>query len=515
MIVSGKEALTSLLNGVNTIANVVKTTLGPNGRNVILFNSDGEAYLTKDGVSVARKIKSENVFEDAGIQIIREATSKTAKEVGDGTTTTTILAQSLFSEGLSLLENYSIFDIKKGMYAALEKVNNKINEYSKKVTFDYDTLKNLATISSNNDDFIGNLVAEGFIKAGENGIVLFEESKGKNTYIDNIDGAKFNIGYASKDFINNLKKQEIKYENAKVLLLDYHLDSFDSIAPIIQAAMQNKKPLVVIAHSFSDDVLRKMLINQSRLEDVNLLPIKVIGSNECRKEILYDVASVVEGYVYCREELLHKDLIGCGECRQIITNNLDTIIVRDSTIKDNIFTKRIGYLKDRIHNETDDNVLMHLNERLAKLVGKVSTIYVGGTTDAERKERYDRVEDAVCATSAALNEGICEGGGFTYLKIANDLCSSDTPEIEKFVYKAITTPFKQLCHNSDFSDADIIYGTSNLSVGYNFYTNEYEDLFKCGVIDPAKVLRVALENAISAVFMLLTTSSIVYNNIVE
>lgn len=506
MIYNGKEARENLLIGVDTLADTVKVTLGPKGKNVVLFDSEGKAYVTKDGVSVAKKIQSSDIRVDAGIQIIREATSKTAKEVGDGTTTCTIMAQALFKEGLELLDSIPLTTLKKGMEEAVLKVKDLIKEHSKDITFDSDTLKYIATTSANNDETIGKLVAEGFIQAGENGIVLFEESQGNSTYIESIKGSKFNFGYTSPDFITDLKKQEVNYSNAKVLLLDYSLDSFDTITHILQDSLQNNYPIVIFAHNFAEEVIRKMVINQAKV-GLRVLPIRVLGYTDNRRETLHDIASVINGQVYTQGSLI--GIEGLGRCKNIISSLSDTIVIRDENDSDALLNTRIEYLTGRIENEADEFTIKQLNERLARLVGRISTIYVGGVTEVERKERYDRVEDAVCATKAALEEGICEGGGYTNVKIVHSLLSSKTPKEEAIVYKAMLAPFKQLCTNAGLDSSEILHRVVNGGLGYNFYTDKYESLYLCGVIDPSKVTRVTLENAVSAVSMLLTTEAIV------
>lgn len=506
MVHSGNIAREKLLKGVNLLADTVKVTLGPKGKNVVLFDSEGKAYVTKDGVSVAKQIHSSNTSIDAGIQIIREATSKTAKEVGDGTTTCTIMAQSIFKEGLELLDTIPLTALKKGMEEAVSKVRNKIKEYSKDITFDFDTLKYIATTSANNDEAVGKLVAEGFIKASENGIVLFEESQGNSTYIESIKGSKFNFGYASSDFITDLKKQEVNYNNARVLLLDYSLDTFDVVTPVLQDSLQSNYPIIIFAHSFSEEVIRKMVINQAKV-GLKILPIRVLGYTDNRKETLHDIASVVNGYVCSQGEPVDTTVL--GYCEHIIASMSDTIIMRSEDTSDDALKTRIEYLTGRIENESDEYALKYLNERLARLVGRISTIYVGGITEVERKERYDRVEDAVCATKAALEEGICEGGGYTNVKIVHSLLSSKTPKEEAIVYKAMLAPFRQLCINAGLDSSEILHRVVNGGLGYNFYTDKYESLYLCGVIDPSKVTRVAIENAVSAASMLLTTEAIV------
>lgn len=510
MISKGNNARNEILNGVNMLADTVKVTLGPKGRNVILYNNEGKAYLTKDGISVAKHIHSNNLYEEAGIQIVREAAAKTAKIAGDGTTTSTIISQSLFDGGIRALEFFSPLELREGMFKALEDITAKIKERSRPVSFDFDTLKYIATTSANNDESIGQLVARGFVEAGENGIVLFEESQGDITYINSIGGARFEIGFLSTDFITDAKKQEVNYKDAKVALFNYSINSFDIIKPILQDAVNNDgHPVVLIAHDFSDVVIRKMIINQMRSDKIRILPIRVAGYTGHRKEVLEDIAAVVDTKVYYPGETV--DITTLGECGQIISNVMNTTIVRSDSCGIERLNERIDIIKGQIENETEPFLIENLNKRLAKLVGKISTIYVGGTTDVERKERYDRVEDAVCATSAALEEGICEGGGMTYLKIAGE-ASLDVSHGECLVYNAIAEPFRQLCINSEVPYNEILKGIEDdMSKGYNFYTDKYENLFDVGIIDPAKVARVALENAVSVASMLLTTEAIVTN----
>ena len=510
MIVNGNIARQEITHGVDLLADTVKVTLGPKGRNVILFNNEGKAYLTKDGISVARHIHSDNPFEDAGIQIVREAAAKTAKVAGDGTTTSTILAQALMHKGLECLKTMSPIELKNGMNVALERVVSKIKKYSKPVSFDFDTLKYIATTSANNEEAIGELVAKGFVEAGENGIVLFEESQGERTYISSIGGAKFDIGFLSTDFITDAKKQEVNYKDAKVALFNYSVNSFDIIKPILQDAVTNEYPVVLIAHDFSDVVIRKMLINQMKNEKVRILPLRVAGYTGHRKEVLEDIAAVVESKVYYPGD--NVSISELGVCGQVISNVSNTTIVRSDSSSTSKLEERIDIIKGQIENETESFLIEHLNKRLARLVGKISTIYVGGTTDVERKERYDRVEDAVCATQAALEEGICKGGGFTYLKIYRDLLQDTFASSESIVYETLEAPFRQLCNNSGLDFATVLNGIPpTWNEGYNFFTDTYEDLYECGIIDPAKVARVAIENAVSVVSMLLTTEAIVSN----
>ena len=514
MISRGDNARKEIIDGVNMLADTVRVTLGPKGRNVVLFNHEGKAYLTKDGISVARHIHSDNPFEDAGIQIVREAAAKTAKTAGDGTTTSTILAQALLQFGMEALETMSPQELKADMLKALDNVTDRIKEHAHPISFDYDTLKYIATTSANNDEAIGNLVARGFVEAGENGIVLFEESQGDKTYINSIGGARFELGFLSTDFITDAKKQEVNYKDAKVALFNYAVNSFDVIKPILQDAVNNDgHPVVLIAHDFSDVVIRKMIINQMRSDKIRILPIRVAGYTGHRKEVLEDIAAVVDTKVYYPGETV--DITTLGECGQVISNVSNTTIVRSDFCGMERLEERIDIIKGQIENETEPFLIENLNKRLAKLVGKISTIYVGGTTDVERKERYDRVEDAVCATSAALEEGIVPGGGLIYLELACEFVECKFPGFST-VYKSLLAPFTQLCENADIDDEEGVniintIKSFNFQKGYNFANGEYEDFLESGIIDPAKVTRVAIENAVSVASMLLTTEAIVTN----
>lgn len=514
MITNGNIARREILKGVDTLADTVKVTLGPKGRNVVLFNNEGKAYLTKDGISVAKHIHSNNPFEDAGIQIVREAAAKTAKTAGDGTTTSTILAQALLHNGIEALETMNPAELKADMLNALDNIVEKIKQHAKPITFDFDTLKYIATTSANNDETVGQLVARGFIEAGENGIVLFEESQGDNTYINSIGGAKFEIGFLSTDFITDAKKQEVNYKDAKVALFNYSINSFDVIKPILQDAVKNDGyPVVLIAHDFSDVVIRKMLINQMQNDKIKILPIRVAGYTGHRKEVLEDIAAVVDTQVYYPG--VPVDISTLGECSQIISNVSNTTIVRSDSCGMEKLNERIDIIKGQIENETEPFLIDNLNKRLAKLVGKISTIYVGGTTDVERKERYDRVEDAVCATSAALEEGIVPGGGLIYFNLYNEYSNCPLPGFN-VVYNSLIEPFNQLAYNAGLDDNQLNMIKSGIIAldfekGFNFATDSYEDFLESGIIDPAKVTRVAIENAVSVASMLLTTEAIVAN----
>lgn len=511
MILHGDDARLKVQEGVNMLANAVKITLGPKGRNVILYNNEGKAYMTKDGISVARHVSSKDPLVEAGIQIVREASANTAQQAGDGTTTSAVLAQRLLEDGLHQLEEgVSPLALKEGMLKMTDLVINDILSRSTRISYDFNSLWYIARTSANNDHEIGKLVAESFIDAGENGIVLFEESRNDKTYINSIGGAKFDLGFASTDFITDAKKQECNYKNAKVLLLDFPVNTFDIIKPaLVAASKDNGRPIVIFAHDFSDLVIRKILMNQMRNPDVNVLPIRVAGYTGHRKEVLYDIAAVVNGVVYTPTDTMDYDDFGI--CGQVISNTIDTTIIREEDAPDTKLQERIDIIKGQIENEDEAFLKENLNKRLARLVGKISTIYVGGVTEVEKKERYDRVEDAVCATRSALEHGVVEGGAMTFLRINAALQKEkDLTPGEEIVKNCLTAPFEQLCENACmYVDKTIEQLIEHPDLGVNFYTGKLENLTDAGIIDPAKVLITALENAVSVVSMLLTTDCII------
>lgn len=513
MILHGNDARLKVQEGVNMLADAVKITLGPKGRNVILYNNEGKAYMTKDGISVARHISSKDPLVEAGIQIVREASAKTAQLAGDGTTTSAVLAQKLLYDGLNQLDKgITPIALKEGMLKTTNFITQVILNGSTPVSYNFDNLSYIARTSANNDSEIGKLVAESFMDAGENGIVLFEESKSDKTYINSIGGAKFEIGFVSTDFITDAKKQECNYKNAKVLLLDYSVNTFDIIKPaLVAASKDNGRPIVIFAHDFSDLVIRKILMNQMRNPDVNVLPLRVAGYTGHRKEVLHDIAAVVNGVVYTPTDTIDYDDL--GTCGQVISNTIDTTIIREEDAPDTKLQERIDVIKGQIENEEEDFLKENLNKRLAKLVGKISTIYVGGVTDVEKKEKYDRVEDAVCATRSALEYGVVEGGAMTYLRIYFGLKDmQDLTPGEAIVRDCLTAPFMQLCENACINPEDFLGDLEeNQKIGINFYTGRLENLTESGIIDPAKVLITAIENAVSVVSMLLTTDCIVAN----
>lgn len=513
-ILYNEDARSALKDGVDKLASAVKVTLGPKGKNVILFN-EGKAFLTKDGVSVAKKVSSDNSFERAGIQILREAALKTAEEAGDGTTTSTILAQRLFKLGLKELQDgHSSAKLKAGMLSCTEIVVNRLKEQTELISIDQmDRLRYIAATSANNDSTIGELVANAFTFAGKEGLVTFEMSTSGDTYINTLEGMQLDNGIYSKEFITNQKRFETVYEDARVLLFNGTINSFNEVVNIIKKV--TNIPFVIFASDFGENAIRGFLRNNYQ-GNTRILPIKLTGFSGNRLETLEDLAAITGGTIFDSNTI--KSEIVCtlsrmGIIKKIISSVTKTTIIRaeeasvayEERKKDLI--GQIEYAKS-ISPESEELA----KKRLAKFLGKVATIYVGGNTEVEAKERYDRVEDAVCATRAALEEGISAGGGSVFINIQRELRNEyEGPNSNagfEIVVDSLSAPFEQLCINSGNRPEEILKGIND-AIGFNFENNTFAELKAIGVIDPTKVLRVALENAVSAASMLLTTECIV------
>lgn len=511
MIYNNEELRTKLLFGVNKLADTVASTLGPKGRNVILFSNENKAYMTKDGISVARHVKSSDSIAEAAIQIVREAANKTSESSGDGTTTSTILAQEMYKLGLRALKETTPIDVRNGMQHIVPTIKSMIKDNSININYDFDSLKNIAMTSSNGDESVSDIVANCFISSGRNGIVLFEESKSDKTYYECIGGSKFDLGVINTDFINDAKKQEARYTNAKVALFDFPINTFDTIKPLLSEAIKdNGTPIVMFAYDFSDVVIRKILINQMRNPDIRVIPIRVAGYTGHRKDILGDIASVVNGIVFNQQSTIDYNLL--GRCEKVISNAVDTTLIRYDDMDDSMLNERIDLIKSLISNESERFIVDNYEKRLAKLVGKVSTIYVGGTTDVEQKERYDRVEDAVCATKAAIDYGICPGGAYVFNRIYKEFnknIDSYTPG-SRVVIESLQKPFKVLCDNA-FVDYDYIVTQldDNEDKMFDFNLMKPIDVDKTTIYDPTKVLMDAVENAASVASMLLNVDYLI------
>lgn len=509
MITDRKNTREYIKKGVDTLANTVKVTLGPNGKNVILFNM-GKAFITKDGVSVAKHINlsTDSLFAEAGMQILREATAKTAKIAGDGTTTSTILAQSIYHEGLNLInDGYNPHTLKAELTDAMIEANAIVKSMSKEVPFTKEYLSYVAKTSANNDDFLGDIISDAFIAAGKEGLVTFEDSPNDSTYIQTSEGTRLKVGLISQDFVTNQRKMQTVFENSKVLLFNNILSDFKYVIPLLKNI--GSEPIVIFADSFGDDFIRKCVSNNC-LGYTSILLIKCTGSTGNRKEFFEDLQSVVGGDIIKHPNELNMNKLGF--CNRIISNAVETTVINSSAD----VAARVSIIDSQIEEAKFNNpdVVVALLRRKACLLGKISTIYVGGVTEADRKERYDRVEDAVCAVKSAIDDGICEGGGTAYYRARKTLKEyySDRPITEgmRIILKALESPIKQLCVNSNLHPDDILPAITD-TVGYDFLNNSYVVLEESGIMDSVKVLTTALENAVAAASTLLTTEYIVIN----
>ena len=518
MIQTKEEARESLLKGLNILADLVKTTLGPHGNTVILHTLEGKAYTTKDGVSVARQVFDNDMMIDAGIQLVREATSKTAEVAGDGTTTSTILTQALITRCMeSIKEGESPLILKQQMDLALKDIIEllKSPEFSIKVGFDKKSLKDIATISANNDSQLGELIADAFIEAGEDGLVLFDMSSGENTTVETLNGMQIESQLLSPAFINNQRSQTAEYEErdnpVAVLLIDNIVKNVKDMAQsTLNYAISKQIPILLVAHDFTPAVLKEIIQNNVR-NNTQILPIKADGFGIGKTECLKDISAITGATIYDNTEVTsHK---GYGICSKVIVSKFNTTIIKSDKINLDKFNERVEALKSRIEEESDSFNKKKLKEKLAKLIGKMAVIHVGGITESIAKEKYDRVEDAVYATKAAIEEGVSIGGGMTYANIGHKLHNLHASALENksgyfIVLNALLEPFHQLSINSsanDISSLDCPIGHT----GYDFRNYRWVDMVEEGIIDPTKVLRVALENAVSVAGMIITTSGII------
>ena len=527
MIKSGKDAREALLEGVNTLADIVKTTLGPKGLNVVLYNQEGKAYVTKDGISVARKVFSDDPTVEAGIQLVREASAKTAEVAGDGTTTSVILAQCLINRCMTLMEHggASAVSLKKGMEEALRDVVGALNEYSTPIGIQEKELTDIATLSANNDSEIGKIVADAFMQAGKDGLVLFDSSADENTYTESISGMQLDSQLLSPSFINNPRRQVAEYEakdyNVAVLLIDNIVKDANDLANVFNKTVGMQIPVVVVAHEYSIAALKTILQSNVR-SNSQILPIKAEGFGNGKTESLKDIAALTGATIY--EDPKTSVFEGLGGCQKIIVSKFNTTIVKLDKVDSSKLNERIEILKSRIKEEKNLSNKEQLKKKLAKLIGKMQIIHVGGITESIAKEKYDRVEDAVCATKAAIEEGISIGGGMTFWKIQEKLAvAKDINDKNATGYaavlEALRAPFMQLCENGgiDYKTIELHNGITNEGSdlkkfdfdGYDFGKEGFCNMKSRGIIDPTKVLRTAIENAVSMAVTIITTSGII------
>ncbi|MDR0745707.1 MAG: chaperonin GroEL [Mediterranea sp.] len=512
------EARDQLKKGVDELANAVKVTLGPKGRNVIIEKKFGAPQITKDGVTVAKEIELSDPYQNAGAQLVKEVASKTGDDAGDGTTTATVLAQSIIAEGLkNVTAGANPMDLKRGIDKAVIKVVELIKAQSEEVGENFDKIEQVATISANNDPAIGALLADAMRKVSKDGVITIEEAKGTDTTIELVEGMQFDRGYLSAYFVTNTEKMECEMEKPYILIYDKKISNLKDMLPVLEPAVQTGRPLLIIAEDVDSEALTTLVVNRLRSQ-LKICAVKAPGFGDRRKEMLEDIAVLTGGLVISEEKgltLEQATLEMLGTCDKITVSKDNTTIVNGAGSKVNIET-RVNQIKSQIKTTTSDYDREKLQERLAKLSGGVAVLYVGAASEVEMKEKKARVDDALCATRAAIEEGIVAGGGVAYIRAIEALeglkgdNADETTGIE-IIKRAIEEPLRQIVANAGKEGAVVVQkvreGKDDL--GYNARTDVYENMHSAGVVDPAKVTRVALENAASIAGMFLTTECVI------
>jgi chaperonin GroEL len=512
------EARNKMKKGVDTLANAVKVTLGPKGRNVVIDKKFGAPQVTKDGVTVAKEIELEDPIENMGAQMVKEVASKTADIAGDGTTTATVLAQSIISEGLkNVAAGANPMDLKRGIDKAVKTVVDHLKQQSVAVGDNNTKIEQIASISANNDDSIGKLIAEAMTKVGKEGVITVEEAKGTDTTVEVVEGMQFDRGYVSPYFVTNSEKMEADLENPYILIYDKKISSMKDILHILEKVAQSGRPLLIIAEDLEGEALATLVVNKLR-GTLKVAAVKAPGFGDRRKEMLQDLAVLTKGTVISEEQgykLEGADLTSLGEASAVTINKDNTTIVGGKGEKEDI-TARVNQIKAQIETTTSDYDKEKLQERLAKLSGGVAVLYVGAATEVEMKEKKDRVDDALHATRAAVEEGIVPGGGVAYIRAIeslNDLQGANDDETTgiQIVRRAVEEPLRQIVVNSGIEGSIVVQKIKEgkADFGFNARTEVYENLLAAGVIDPTKVTRIALENAASIAGMLLTTECVI------
>lgn len=512
------DARNKMKKGVDILANAVKVTLGPKGRNVVLEKKFGAPSVTKDGVTVAKEIELEDPIENMGAQMVKEVASKTADIAGDGTTTATVLAQSIISEGLkNVAAGANPMDLKRGIEKAVTKVVASLAAQSQAVGTDSKKIQQVASISANNDDNIGKLIAEAFSKVGKEGVITVEEAKGTDTTVEVVEGMQFDRGYLSAYFVTNSEKMEVELESPYILIYDKKISAMKDILHILEKVAQSGRPLLIISEDLEGEALATLVVNKLR-GTLKVAAVKAPGFGDRRKEMLQDIAILTKGVVISEEQgfkLENADLSYLGQCTSITIDKDNTIVVGGKGKKDDI-NARINQIKAQIESTTSDYDKEKLQERLAKLSGGVAVLYVGAATEVEMKEKKDRVDDALHATRAAVEEGIVPGGGVAYIRAIEVLekfkgANEDETTGAAIVKRALEEPIRQIVVNSGIEGSIVVQKVKEgkADFGFNARTEVYENLFKAGVIDPTKVTRIALENAASIAGMLLTTECVI------
>ena len=512
------EARDQLKKGVDILANAVKVTLGPKGRNVIIEKKFGAPQITKDGVSVAKEIEVEDAFQNLGAQLVKEVASKTSDDAGDGTTTATVLAQSIVGVGMkNVAAGANPMDLKRGIDKAVAEVVKSIAAQAKTVGDDYDKIEQVASISANNDAVIGKLIADAMRTVSKDGVITIEEAKGTDTTIEVVEGMQFDRGYISAYFVTNTEKMEVEMEKPYILIHDKKISNLKELLPVLEPAVQSGRPLLVIAEDVDSEALTTLVVNRLR-SNLKICAVKAPGFGDRRKEMLEDIAILTGGIVISEEKgikLEQATLEMLGTAEKISVNKDNTVIVNGAGDKEAIAT-RVTQIKAQIASTTSDYDREKLQERLAKLSGGVAVLYVGAASEVEMKEKKDRVDDALSATRAAIEEGIVPGGGVAYIRaidVLENLKGDNDDENTgiEIIKRAIEEPLRQIVANAGKEGAVVVQKIreGKADFGYNARTDVYENFFAAGVVDPAKVTRVALENAASISGMFLTTECVI------
>lgn len=512
------KAREELKNGVDALADAVKVTLGPKGRNVIIEKKFGAPHITKDGVTVAREVELEDPFQNMGAQLVKEVASKTGDQAGDGTTTATVLAQAIINVGLkNVAAGANPMDLKRGIDKAVSKVIEGIKAQSQEVDDDISKIENVARVSANNDEEIGRLIAEAMQKVKKEGVITVEEAKGTETTVDIVEGMQFDRGYISPYFVTNSEKMECEMDAPYILLYDKKISNLKDLLPVLEAVAQSGRPLLIIAEDVDNEALATLVVNRLR-GSLKICAVKAPGFGDRRKEMLEDIAVLTGGTVISEVkgmQLVQANIQDLGTAEKVTVNKDNTIIVNGAGSKEAI-ANRINQIKAQIETTTSNYDKEKLHERLAKLAGGVAVLYIGAPSEVEMKEKKDRVDDALSATKAAIAEGIVPGGGIAYIRCLPSLDelkgdNDDENTGIAIIRRAIEEPLRQIVSNAGVEGAVIVQKVKEGSgdFGYNARTDNFENFFETGVIDPAKVTRVALENAASIAGMFLTTECVI------
>ncbi|MBQ7634252.1 MAG: chaperonin GroEL [Bacteroidaceae bacterium] len=512
------EARSLLKDGADQLADAVKVTLGPKGRNVVIDKKFGAPRITKDGVSVAKEIELDGTFENAGAQLVKSVASKTGDDAGDGTTTATVLAQAILAEGLkNVAAGANPLDVKRGIDKAVSKVVEHIASQAEQVGESYEKIEQVATISANNDEEIGKLIADGMRAVSVNGVITIEDAKGRDTALKTVEGMQFDRGYLSPYFVTDTEKMQCVMEKPNILIYDKKISNLKDFLPILQPAVQTGRPLLVIAEDVDSEALTTLVVNRVQGQ-LKICAVKAPGFGDRRKAMLEDIAVLTGGVVISEDKGLKLDqatLEMLGSAEKVTITKENTTIV-DGVGEKALIEERIQQIKNEIANTTSNYDKEKLQERLAKLSGGVCVLEVGAASETEQKEKKDRCDDALCATRAAIEEGIVTGGGVAYIRAQESLegltgANADETTGIQIIRRAIEEPLRQICTNAGLEGAVVVNkvreGKGNF--GYNAKTDVYEDLRAAGIVDPAKVTRVALENAASVAGMFLTTECVI------